>query len=104
MKKTFVFLSRIDLQYEEFQNLDGKCKALEQDMEEFAKSTARSYQILSQFFAREVSIIAESIKKIESTVKNIRDNQRNIGIGLIVLVLVGIGFIIFRMRRNVVRL
>jgi len=77
IKKTFVFLSRIDLQYEEFQNLDGKCKALEQDMEEFAKSTARSYQILSQFFAREVSIIAESIKKIESTVKNIRDNIKH---------------------------
>jgi len=52
-------------------------------------------------------VVKESEKGLSFTgkfVKNIRDNQRNIGIGLIVLVLVGIGFIIFRMRRNVVRL
>ena len=52
-------------------------------------------------------VVKESEKGLSFTgkfVKNIRDNQKNIGIGLVVLVLVGIGFIIFRMRRNVVRL
>ncbi|MBI2134734.1 hypothetical protein HYU09_01980 [Candidatus Woesearchaeota archaeon] len=72
IKKVTGFFNSIDLQYTDFYGLIEKCKNLEKEMDELGKSTARSYQILSQFFAREVSIIAENIKKIESYSKEIR--------------------------------
>ncbi|MBS3131985.1 hypothetical protein J4212_06130 [Candidatus Woesearchaeota archaeon] len=72
LRKVSGFLNNIDLQYSDFYHLTEKCRAFEKEIDELAKSTARSYQILSQFFAREVSIIAENIKKTESNSKGIR--------------------------------
>src|SRR3989338_1549519 len=72
LRKVSGFLNNIDLQYSDFYHLTEKCRAFEKEIDELAKSTARSYQILSQFFAREVSIIAENIKKTESSSKGIR--------------------------------
>lgn len=72
LRKVSGFLNNIDLQYNDFYNLIEKCRSFELEIDELAKSTSRSYQILSQFFAREVSIIAENIKKIESNSKEIR--------------------------------
>ena len=72
VRKVSGFFNNINLQYNDFYDLIERCKAFERGIDELAKSTARSYQILSQFFAREVSIIAKNIKKIESNSKEIR--------------------------------
>ena len=71
-RKVSGFFDGINLQYDDFHDLIEKCNALEKEMDSLAKSTARSYQILSQFFAREVFTIAENIKKIEGSSKEIR--------------------------------
>ena len=73
IKRTSFFLDEIDLEYEDFDELIKKCIDLEKELDLLAKSTGRSYAILSQFFSRELSPITESLKNIDRRSKDIRN-------------------------------
>ena len=52
VRKVSGFFNNTNLHYNDFYDLIERCKAFERGIDELAKSTARSYQILSQFFSR----------------------------------------------------
>ncbi|MAE42467.1 hypothetical protein CMO93_01740 [Candidatus Woesearchaeota archaeon] len=74
IKKVSHLFNNIDLKYEDFNEITRRSKDLEKDIDLLGKSTARTYQILSEFFAREIASIAEIIKKIETNSKSIRES------------------------------
>tara|TARA_Y100000310_G_scaffold191612_1_gene191564 strand:- start:5553 stop:6797 length:1245 start_codon:yes stop_codon:yes gene_type:complete len=73
VKKISHLFSNIDLEYSDFDEITKKSKELEKGIDSFGKGTARSYQILNEFFAREVASVAMNIKKIETNSKSIRN-------------------------------
>ena len=74
IKRSFQFLDGIELKYDNFDELAKKCDNLEENVTSLAKSTARSYMILNEFFARELRAVSENIKKIEDLSKKIKNS------------------------------
>lgn len=73
LKKTSHFFDTIDFEYKTFDEVIEKCKTLEKDVDALAESTSKSYSILNQFFGREVAHISNSIKKIDTLAKDIKN-------------------------------
>jgi len=75
IKKVSHVFENIGLKYSDFEEIKDKSKELEKTIHSLGKGTARSYQILNEFFAREVSSIAINIKNIENKAKGIRESN-----------------------------
>ena len=71
IKKISFFFNNIDLKFDNYYRLIKKCKDIENDINAFGKATARSYQVLNEFFAREAEIMAMNVKSVESYLKEI---------------------------------
>jgi len=61
----------IDLSYDSYSELQDACKSIQKEIDDLAKSSGKSYQVLNQFFAREVQNIAIEIKHVAKELKNI---------------------------------
>ena len=71
IKKISFFFNNIDLKFDDYDGLIKKCKDIENEIDAFGKATARSYQVLNEFFAREAESMAMNVKNIESYSKEI---------------------------------
>ena len=77
IKKISFFFNNLDLKYSDPNRLIGKCKDIENEINAVGKSTARSYQILNEFFAREAENVAANLKNIENNLKEIINLIKN---------------------------
>jgi len=77
IKKVIHLVDNIDLGYSNYDELIKKSKTVEDDIVSIGKSTARSYQIMKEFFAREVENVAINIKNIENYSKEIQSNIKD---------------------------
>jgi uncharacterized protein YukE len=64
IKKVSYFFENLDIKNEA--SIVEKCKNIKNEIESLGKGTARSYQVLNEFFAREAENIAINIKNIEN--------------------------------------
>ncbi|MEK0354303.1 MAG: hypothetical protein QQN58_07610, partial [Nitrosopumilus sp.] len=69
-----IFMHNNDKDYNE---LIEKCNKIKNEIDSLGKGTARSYQVLNEFFAREAENIAINIKKIENYSKGIKNLINN---------------------------
>lgn len=76
-KKVSHFFNNIDLKQEDYREVIRRCNHLINEIETMAKSTARSYQILNEFFAREAGTVAKNIKNVENYLKDIKNAVKN---------------------------
>ena len=68
IKKVTFFFNNMDLKYhndKDYNELIEKCNRIKSEIDALGKSTARSYQVLNEFFAREAENVAINIKKVE---------------------------------------
>jgi len=77
IKKILFFFNNIGLEYNNYNELIEKCKNIENEIEQLGKGTARSYQVLGEFFAREAENAAINIKNVENYSKEIIDTINN---------------------------
>tara|TARA_Y100000310_G_scaffold318878_1_gene373447 strand:- start:15457 stop:16710 length:1254 start_codon:yes stop_codon:yes gene_type:complete len=77
IKKVSFFSDKIDLKYNDYNELIEKSKNIENEINALGKGTAKSYQVLGEFFAREAGNIAANIKNIENYSKEIKDTVNN---------------------------
>jgi len=77
IKKVSYFFNNIDFEYNNYNELIEKCKNIENEIGQLGKRTARSYQVLGEFFAREAENIAINIKKIENYSKELTNSIKN---------------------------
>ncbi len=66
IRKTSFFFSNINLDHSSYGELIEKCNTISKEVDIFGKSTAKSYHILNEFFAREAEKVAASIKAVEN--------------------------------------
>jgi len=71
IKRISLFFNNIDLKYDNYEELIEKCKNIENDISSLGKGTAKNYQVLNEFFAREAEKIAMNIKNIENYSKEL---------------------------------
>jgi len=71
IKKVSFFFDNIDLKFNNHDEILKKCKDIENEINSLGKGTARSYQVLNEFFAREAENVAINIKYIEKYTKEI---------------------------------
>lgn len=80
IKKVSFFFDNLDLKHNnnnDYNKLIEKCSKIKEEIGSLGSSTARSYQILNEFFAREAENIAINIKKVEDCSKEIKDSINN---------------------------
>lgn len=77
IKKVSYFFNKIDLEYDNYNELITKCNNTTTEIELLGKSTLKSYQVLNEFFAREVENVAINIKNIETYSKDILKSIEN---------------------------
>ena len=83
IKKTKQFFSNIDTDYNNYNELIEKCNKVNHEIDSLGKGTARSYQILNEFFAREAENVARNIKNIENYSKDIKNSIKDNKISII---------------------
>jgi len=83
IKKVSFFLGNIDLKFYDCDEILKKCDEIKNQIDNLGKSTARSYQVLNEFFAREAERIAANIKNIENYSKGIELAVKNSKISII---------------------
>ena len=83
IKKISFFLGNIDLKFHDCDEILKKCDEIKNQTDNLGKSTARSYQVLNEFFAREAERIAANIKNIENYSKDIELAVKNSKISVI---------------------
>ena len=71
IKKASSFFKNIDLNYNDYGELTEKCRNIENEINLLGKGTAKNYQILNEFFAREAEKVAANIKSIEKCLKEL---------------------------------
>jgi len=71
IKKVNYFFDNLDFKYNNYKELMEMCKSIENEVQQLGKGTAKSYQVLNEFFARQAENIAINIKKVESYSKEI---------------------------------
>lgn len=79
IKRVSLFFSSIDLKHGYYEELIEKCRSIENEIDLLGKGTAKNYQILNEFFAREAEKVAASIKNIENfsrELENTIDNSK----------------------------
>ncbi|MBL7055745.1 hypothetical protein ISS07_02425 [Candidatus Woesearchaeota archaeon] len=72
-KKTSDFFSNLNLEYEHIDEIRKKCDGIKKNIDNLASSTQRSYTILNEFFAREISPISENIRKVSNYIKDLQN-------------------------------
>lgn len=75
-KVSYLFES-ISFDYANYNELMAKCNKLIEDIDNLGKSTAKSYHILNEFFAREVEKAAANIKNLENSLREIASAAGN---------------------------
>lgn len=83
IKKISFFLGNIDLKFHDCDEILKKCDEIKNQIDNLGKSTARSYQVLNEFFAREAERIAANIKNIENYSNGIELAVKNSKISII---------------------
>ena len=76
IKKVSLFFNNISfnnigLKYSNYNELIEKCRSIENEINSLGSSTAKNYQILNEFFAREAEKVATNIKNIENCSREI---------------------------------
>ena len=66
IKKVSYFFNNMDLKYNNPYELIQRCKNIGNEIEQLGKGTARSYQVLGEFFARQAENVAINIKNVEN--------------------------------------
>src|SRR3989338_1864198 len=77
IKRVSLFFNSIDLKYDYYEELAEKCRNIEKEIDLLGKGTAKNYQILNEFFAREAEKVAMNIKNIESYCKELINTINN---------------------------
>ncbi|MDP6138780.1 MAG: hypothetical protein QGI89_01600 [Candidatus Woesearchaeota archaeon] len=77
IKKVSFFFNNIDFKYNNHNEILEKCNKTKNEIDSLGKGTARSYQILNEFFAREAEHIAANIKNIENYSNEIKNSIKN---------------------------
>ena len=77
IKKVSHFFDNLDFKFDNYNELIEKCNNISNEIESLGKSTARSYQVLNEFFAREAENIAIDIKHVENYSKDIANSIKN---------------------------
>ncbi len=83
IKKVSFFFNNIDFKYNNHNEILEKCNKTKNEIDSLGKGTARSYQILNEFFAREAEHIAANIKNIENYSNEIKNSIKNSKISVI---------------------
>ena len=73
IKKVSFFLDNIDLKMNGYDEIAGKSERIVNDLDLLAKSTAKSYHILNEFFAREIEKSASCLKGIGDKCRELKD-------------------------------
>ncbi|MEK6949189.1 MAG: hypothetical protein AABX34_03140, partial [Nanoarchaeota archaeon] len=63
-----------DLNYNDYGELTEKCRNIENEINLMGKGTAKNYQILNEFFAREAEKVAANIKNMEDYSKELMNS------------------------------
>ena len=71
IKRVSLFFNSIDLKHDYYDELAEKCRSIENEVDLLGKGTAKNYQILNEFFAREAEKAAVNIKNIENFSKEL---------------------------------
>ena len=71
IKRVSLFFNSIDLKYNNYIELAEKCGNIRNEINELGKGTAKNYQVLNEFFAREAEKVAANIKSIEKCLKEL---------------------------------
>ena len=71
IKRVSLFLNNLgfnktDLKYNDYNELIEKCRGIQNEINNLGRSTAKYYQILNEFFAREAEKVAMNLKSIEN--------------------------------------
>ena len=74
IKKASSFFKNIDLNYNDYGELTEKCRNIENEINLMGKGTAKNYQILNEFFAREAEKVAANIKNMEDYSKELMNS------------------------------
>lgn len=77
IKKVTFFFNDTDMEYNDYNEILEKCNKIKNEIDSLGKGTVRSYQVLNEFFAREIENIAINIKKIENYSKDIKNLIKN---------------------------
>jgi len=77
IKKVSFFFGNIDLKYNNYYEIIEKCDKIKNEIDLLGKSTAKSYHILNEFFAREAEKAASNIKNIENCSNEIKNSIKN---------------------------
>jgi len=73
IKKMKIFLDEIYLKHKDYDEVLSFCEDFNRKLENFAKGTAKSYQILQEFLANESSRVASNIRVLDETVKKLKE-------------------------------
>ena len=71
IQKVSFFFNNIDLRDNNANEILGKCNKIKNEIDSLGTATARSYQVLNEFFAREAESVALNIKNLENYTKEI---------------------------------
>jgi len=71
IKKVTYFFNNLELKNDDYSELTKNCKNIEKEIEILGKGTAKSYQVLGEFFAKQAGNVALNIKNIENYSKEI---------------------------------
>lgn len=83
IKKVSYFINDINFDFSEggksdgFRELEEKCRDVVNEINLLGNSTAKSYHVLNEFFAREAEAVAMSIKNIENCSKDIENSIKS---------------------------
>ena len=77
INKISYFLNNLNFEYHNYNELINKCNNVNNEINNLGKSTAKNYQILNEFFAREAEKVAINIKNIENYSKELANTINN---------------------------
>lgn len=77
IKKVKLFLDQIELNENNYDKLLEYCNEFNNQLENLAKNTFKSYQIIQEFFANESSNVSANIKKLDDSIKELKNSIIN---------------------------
>lgn len=80
IRKVGLFLERVNVKDKKIDELLQFCSFFHNALNDFGKSTYRSYQVLQEFFANESEKIAKNIKNIDLIIKELEKTIKDSGI------------------------
>ncbi len=76
-RRVKLFLDGIYLKHNNYDNILEFCEGFDKQLNDFAKSTLKSYQILQEFLAHESSDVAGNIRTLDESVKKLKQAVRD---------------------------